>query len=279
LGDRVDSGRGLLVLADPEVVEGPGEAGASHEGAAVTSSFIRHRSGDYGAAAREFLQDTDFLPLPGAREEAECVAAAWRKTSSEPLALYLAADATEQRFKAEAPGKRVIHLATHGFFLPTEGEGRANGGGHSPVSMTNPLLMTGLILADASRNEATPDEAIPDDGILTAYEVSAMDLAGVELAVLSACETGLGTIEDGEGVYGLRRAFQYAGARSVISTLWPLSDEAVTSIMIRIYTETESSLPERLRSAQMEMLAHLRSKGEPDHPYTWAGLILTGARD
>ena len=106
-----------------------------------------------------------------------------------------------------------------------------------------------------------------------------MDLSGVDLVVLAACETGLGTIEDGEGVYGLRRAFQYAGARNVISTLWPLPDETVANMMGIVYSSDGGSFPQRLRAAQLQMLASLRSIGESDHPYTWASLTVTGLPD
>lgn len=277
--EHAHTGKGLLVMADPALGHMRGETEVTSGEGGATSSYVRHRSGDYGAAAGEYLHHTSFLALPDSRKEAERVAAAWSETCSEPLALYIGDEATEECFKAKAPGKRVVHLATHGFSLPLEGESQANTTGHSPINVTNPLLMSGLILAGAKTDQATPGKAVADDGILTAYEVSAMDLTGVDLVVLSACETGLGTMAEGEGVYGLRRAFQYAGARTVISTLWSLSDEAAAGIMSRIYTETESPLPERLRSAQLEMLATLRSKGEPDHPYSWACLTLTGTLD
>jgi CHAT domain-containing protein len=136
--------------------------------------------------------------------------------------------------------------------------------------------MSGIYLAGAALSVEGKSRGTGDDGILTAYEVSAMDLSGVELVVLSACDTGLGSIEDGEGVYGLRRAFQYAGARAVISTLWPLDDDAMAKMVGRVYVSTDKSLPERLRSVQREMIDSLRTAGEPDHPYMWAGFTVTG---
>jgi CHAT domain-containing protein len=118
-----------------------------------------------------------------------------------------------------------------------------------------------------------------EDGILTAYEVSAMDLTGTEMVVLSACETGLGRVEEGEGVYGLRRAFQMAGARTVISALWPVSDEETAGLMGDLYTRTGESIPETMRRIQLKRIEAIRAGNGPDHPYTWAGFIALGDWD
>jgi CHAT domain-containing protein len=106
--------------------------------------------------------------------------------------------------------------------------------------------------------------------------VSAMDLEGTELVVLSACETGLGRVEEGEGVYGLRRAFQMAGARTVISALWPVSDEATADMMGRLYEREDESIPETMRRIQLGKIEELRQEGQPDHPFTWGGFIALG---
>ena len=112
----------------------------------------------------------------------------------------------------------------------------------------NPLLLSGLFLAGGNLHGQGADTAGLEDGILTAYEVSAMDFSGVELVVLSACETGLGMIQEGEGVYGLRRAFQMGGARTVISALWPVSDKWTTDLMSGLYNRQDQTLPDQIRS-------------------------------
>ena len=138
-------------------------------------------------------------------------------------------------------------------------------------------------LAGANR----PGEAGKDDGILTALEVAELDLSGVELAVLSACETGLGAVAGGEGVLGLQRAFQVAGARSVVASLWKVDDEATQRLMGRFYDNLwakKLSKLEALREAQLWMLngggAHgLKGEakdGERTPPLYWAALILSG---
>jgi CHAT domain-containing protein len=103
-----------------------------------------------------------------------------------------------------------------------------------------------------------------------------MDLSGTQLVVLSACETGLGRLYQGEGVYGLRRAFQIAGARTVISTLWPIADELTAPMLPPIYRLSHDPLPNRLRTTQLDWIATLRQNGLSDHPYSWGAFIAQG---
>ncbi|MCH8078051.1 MAG: CHAT domain-containing protein, partial [SAR324 cluster bacterium] len=114
------------------------------------------------------------------------------------------------------------------------------------------------------------------DGILTAMEVLSMDLAGTRLVVLSACETGLGDIKQGEGVYGLRRAFQEAGAAAVLSTLWQVDDDGTQAFMTRFYTLflEGKGAQESARAVQREFIASSRWA----HPFYWAPFVMVGAR-
>ena len=178
------------------------------------------------------------------------------------------AAASESAFKAEAAGRRVLHVATHGFFL---------GGGCAPafdpsaastsataarIARENPLLWSGLILAGANhRNVAAPDQ---EDGVLTAEEVTALDLSGVEWAVLSGCDTGVGEVRAGEGVFGLRRAFQVAGARTVIMSLWQVEDQATRQWMTTLYQSRfmeNLSTVNAVREAGLAVLRGRRAKG------------------
>ena len=197
--------------------------------------------------------------------------------------------ATEEAFKSRAPGHRVLHLATHGFFLGGEcrsavEEARGVGGVSSlkldalpPVSGENPLLLSGLALAGANlRAEAQAGE---DDGILTAEEIASLDLSGVEWAVLSACETGVGDVRAGEGVFGLRRAFQVAGARTVIMSLWSVDDEATRQWMTALYRarlERKQGTAECVRDASLAVLRDRRERGLSTHPFHWAGFVAAG---
>ncbi len=225
------------------------------------------------------LKDITVNPLPFTRSEVESVAETWAASLDEPVAVYFGSDASEEKFKVEASGCRVIHLATHGYFL--EGACQPDilrRGLDSDIHFVgeNPLLLSGLFFAGANLHGEGADSVGAEDGILPAYEVSAMDLEGTELAVLSACETGLGEVKEGEGVYGPRRAFQMAGARTVISALWPASDKVTADMMCRLYDCKSEPLPMTFRRIQLESIDALRSQGKPDHPFTWGAFIALG---
>ena len=170
----------------------------------------------------------------------------------------------------------VLHLSTHGYYLdPGTGNNyhRVTSNSTGPVS---PLLMSGLLLAGANLHGQGCSENQIADGILTAYEVSTLNLSKTELVVLSACETGLGQVEQGEGVHGLRRAFQMAGVKTVVSALWTLPNEATSELVGSLYNPGKASMARRLQLAQQAALQARRSQGESDHPYYWGGLVVTG---
>jgi CHAT domain-containing protein len=145
------------------------------------------------------------------------------------------------------------------------------------TSRENPLLLSGLALAGANqRAAARPDE---DDGILTAEEVASLNLSGVEWAVLSACDTGLGTITSGEGVFGLRRAFQIAGAHTVIMSLWSVDDQATRRWMRALYEgrfQRSLDTAHAVREAGLAVLRERRAKGLSTLPFYWAAFVAAG---
>jgi tetratricopeptide (TPR) repeat protein len=195
--------------------------------------------------------------------------------------------ATESTVKA-SQSPRILHLATHGFFLsdesfapdagapkasPKKGRSRAKRAALRPYE--NPLVRSGLALAGANYAvKATGG----DDGILTALEIAGMDLSGTELVVLSACETGAGRVPNGEGVFGLRRAFALAGAKNLLMSLWPVSDD-VTARQMKVFYQKIRTMPpaEALREAQLESLRELKVKYGVPPPRLWAPFILQGA--
>jgi CHAT domain-containing protein len=152
----------------------------------------------------------------------------------------------------------MLHIASHGFFLP---DARVNG--------ENPLLRAGLALAGANLPHETNES-----GILTALEASSLNLWGTQLVTLSACDTGVGEIRNGEGVYGLRRSFVLAGAESMVMSLWPVSDSVARETMVAYYTGLRAGLGrgDALRQAK---LALLRRKIR-QHPFYWASFIQSG---
>jgi CHAT domain-containing protein len=235
-----------------------------------------------------------FEPLDGSRQEVRDLKRLWTSlpANDNGAELLVGRDATEHALKVDAPGHRVVHLATHGFFLgddcqPTVGAERAVGGlvvhhnGARPSTRPrveeDPLLMTGLAFAGANRRAAAATNE--DDGILTGEEVAAMNLDGVEWVVLSACDTGLGQITRDEGVVGLRRAFQVAGARSIIMSLWPVDDVGTRSWMRTLYEERFENgrgTAEAVRLANLSALQSRRSKGQSTNPFYWAAFISAG---
>ena len=217
-----------------------------------------------------------FNPLPGTALEAKEIpplvtGGEDRKRVLEGL------NATEGAVKA-ARSPRILHLATHGFFLedleiPLD-EGR--GGPSSTVLYENPLVRSGLAFAGA--NHAS-EIAVGDDGILTALEISGMDLYGTDLVVLSACETGVGEVQTGEGVFGLRRAFALSGAKNLLMSLWPVSDKATVKQMVLFYTNLREMPPaEALRHAQLDTIKELEDELGIAPPMLWAPFILQGAQ-
>jgi len=136
--------------------------------------------------------------------------------------------------------------------------------------------VAGLALTGANQRHAVEGE---DDGILTAEEVGSLDLRGVEWAVLSACDTGAGTIRAGEGVLGLQRAFRLAGVRTVVMSLWGVDDDAARTWMVTLYRARllrGMSTTESVRTATRQTLAARRLRGDSTHPFYWAGFVAVG---
>jgi CHAT domain-containing protein/tetratricopeptide (TPR) repeat protein len=227
-----------------------------------------------------------FLSLEGTRKEGEQVA---NMLKVEP---WLQAEALESRVK-ERRSPRILHFATHGFFFPDPEKDLATAfrtdthflstpfGNIQEASrsrllgpgMTNPLLRSCLVLAGANiwlNGGMLPPEA--EDGLLTAEDVSGMDLQNTDLVVLSACDTGVGEIRVGEGVFGLRRSFVVAGAKSLVMSLWKVPDEQTCELMVDFYRRMLLGRKGELalREAQLEM----KSK-HPD-PYYWGSFIFQG---
>jgi CHAT domain-containing protein len=244
---------------------------------------------------------THFGELPQTRGEIATIEKLYRQNfGNEGISPSLEqARATKQAFLAAAGQYRYLHLATHGFFvednLPSVPALLADAGNRFGEMLRRPEagglhpgLLCGLALAGANR-AGRPDASEADDGILTAEEIATQDLDGVQLVVLSACETGLGQSAGGEGLLGLQRAFQSAGARSVVASLWTVDDEKTRSLMERFYEnhwQKNLGVLEALREAQLWLL-----HGRPDRnwvrtdappksttlsPQFWAAFALSG---
>jgi CHAT domain-containing protein len=195
------------------------------------------------------------------------------RNAHETFQVFVDAQASEEAFKRMSGGKRVVHLATHAYYMESSCFPEAKG--MSAVG-ENPLLQSGLLLAGANLHGEGAEAAAGEDGILTALEVSGMNLQGTDLVVLSACETGLGKVEQGEGVYGLRRAFQMAGAKTVVSSLWQVPDMESMKFMKSLYSMDSQTYPELIQKAALKRITEARQRGRPTHPFTWGAFVATG---
>jgi CHAT domain-containing protein/Flp pilus assembly protein TadD len=224
------------------------------------------------------LGDVEFEPLKrlvaSAKEAREV-----NKTLNQ-ASLLLRSDATESALK-QVSGPSILHIATHGFFLEEEVKPgsktsestriavRRRSQSTQSVKLENPSLRSGLFFAGANTGKSGAD-----DGVLTALEAAGLDLWGTKLVVLSACDTGVGAVLNGEGVQGLRRALVLAGSESQLMSLWPVSDAGTRELMIEYYRRLKAGegRSEALRRVQLKMLANPKRS----HPFYWASFIQSG---
>ena len=249
--------------------------------------------------------------LKGSLDEARAISRLYPQPAK--VTLLEGAAAGKAMLRDRLPDARYVHLATHGFFADarfrsafrhdTAGErlsvhGLPMSGERATVTGRNPLILSGVVLARANRTSGPRSGTAlhQENGILTAEEVADLDLSGTELVVLSACDTGLGEVAGGEGVFGLQRAFGLAGARSVVASLWKVDDEATRQLMTRFYDNLwHKGLGklEALRQAQLALLnapapsSSNRAVGSPEplpseirkgraRPRLWAAWVLNG---
>ena len=319
------SGRDLLRMqvaraskSKPLVVANPSFGEPAAKLVATTTKPTAPASRRRSITTGRDLSEVYFAPLGGTEQEARSI-----QTLFPDANVLTAAQATESAVK-QVNAPRVLHLATHGFFLsepgavgspsqvatttsntntksvppaiadgsPSNANTQAATRGVSAVSVppavaggsvartatrginanskiANPLLRSGLALAGANLHYNSDD-----DGILTALEASGLNLWGTKLVVLSACDTGVGEVRNGEGVYGLRRAFVLAGAESLVMSLWPASDYSTRTLMTNYYRNLKQGMGrgEALRQVQLDMLKH----NPKLHPFYWANFIQSG---
>jgi len=301
VADDLPDGRGLLVVGDPSFDEPrlfaalrPAGDDSPFNDSIQLASTSTFRGGVSSCADFHSMR---FEELPASRDEVDHVVDLWQRQlekaprlrgpsdAAQEVLVLTGPAANEAALKATAERYRVLHLATHGFFIDgkcrsvfeTAAEVDQRHGASAPLHIESPFLLAGLALAGANhRKAARPEE---EDGILTAEEIATLDLSGVEWAVLSACDTGVGELSAGEGVFGLRRAFQVAGVRTLIMSLWPVDDEASRTWMRKLYENRlvhGASTIDSVHDASLAVLEERRQKGLSTHPFYWAGFIASG---
>ncbi|WP_162006678.1 CHAT domain-containing tetratricopeptide repeat protein [Roseimaritima sediminicola] len=278
------------------------------------SQTPRQRRWNRSGLPRAVRGEKNWKPLTETRNEVEFIGGLYRRLyqpGQDAIVDLRQAEATESAFIAYAPRSMFVHLATHGFFAAPQvkstqspkliaGYGRSGSlfyrQRREMVRGFSPGQLSGLVFAGA--NDPPPidpfQETSPDDGILTADEIASLPMEGVRLIVLSACETGLGEVAGGEGLLGIQRGFQVAGARSTVASLWKVNDAATRRLMQEFYTnylDKEMSLVDALREAQLwairnpgdvprgDALVFTSAKNhEPARlsPQFWAAFVLSG---
>lgn len=220
---------------------------------------------EYGGAA--------VAPLPGTKTELDNISRIL-KTGGYTIRQWMQREASESALKSlKAPG--LLHIATHGYFLKDVEKGGNALGVNLENAKENALLRSGLMLAGAAATvsgEQSQTMNSNDNGILTAYEAMNLNLERTGLVVLSACETGLGDVKNGEGVYGLQRAFQVAGAQALIMSLWKVDDAATQQLMTSFYTnwaKTGNKL-KSFKQAQLQLMTKYKE------PYYWGAFVMMG---
>ena len=228
----------------------------SYSTSSKKSSSEVERSGNIRALGdRDLIHFTqqEFADLPSTEKEIEVITDLL-KTKQWTLTSFKNEEASEENLKSSR-SPTVLHLATHGFFLVNDG------------AQVNSMIRSGIILSGVKNHQNQQE-----DGILTAYEATNLALEGTELVVLSACETGLGEVKNGEGVYGLQRGLKVAGAKNLLMSLWKVDDEATAQLMIDFYqawldgTEIHAAFKQ----------AQLRLREKYPNPYYWGAFILSG---
>jgi CHAT domain-containing protein len=220
---------------------------------------------DYGGAS--------INALPGTKVEIDGIAKLL-KASTYQVNLLTQKTASEANLK-NVKSPTLLHIATHGYFLKDVDQQGSAFGVQMENANDNPLLRSGIMLANAATTvsgNAMPNLESNDNGILTAYEAMNLNLSGTSLIVLSACETGLGEVKSGEGVYGLQRAFLVAGAEALVMSLWKVDDAATQQLMTNFYTNwiKSGNKHKAFKDAQLQLMTKFKE------PYYWGAFVMMG---
>jgi CHAT domain-containing protein/Tfp pilus assembly protein PilF len=266
--------RSVVVLADPDFGASPAAPvlTAQVDAASTERSTSLER---FFSSLRADMVDRPLPPLPGTRREAEAIQRMF------PEAQLLLGSAATKDALLRLPTPDILHIATHGFFLEDAAPSEASRevqlfgamGEASPAQLPpNPLLRSGLVLADAHAQAHPTGSRRREDSLITALELAALDLWGTQLVVLSACDTGRGDVKLGQGVYGLRHALVVAGVETLVTSLWKVNDVATQELMEAYYRQLLAGQG-RTTALRQAMLA-LRQKRP--HPHFWAPFIAVG---
>ncbi|WP_040497454.1 CHAT domain-containing tetratricopeptide repeat protein [Fulvivirga imtechensis] len=263
---RNPSGNYLIQEYDLTLLANSRDLIGNNKSASQTKSAVLVGFPEYG--------NGDIPPLPGTKAEVTNIGRLLTSKAYK-ISTLSGANASEQSFKAIANPK-VLHVATHGYFLEDKHLQQGKVFGISSESARdNPLLRAGLLLAGAGSTTGERQNTFEssNNGVLTAYEAMNMSLDNTDLVVLSACETAVGDVKAGEGVYGLQRAFLAAGAKALIMSLWKVDDEATQELMTKFYAGWLKTGNKQQAFKEAQLALKIKYK----EPYYWGGFVLVGS--
>ena len=284
-GQTTEMGDKALLLGDPDF-----DMKATDKAPGVEKSFESELPKNIAAQRSILMQNLHFDRLPGTREEVQTIQSLLGKDQTE---LYTGKDAIEGVLRTmKVP--RILHLATHGFFLedtefspltiPSSERGIATVEAHPKkpsiqrITIENPLLRSGFVLAGAN-NVLKSSGSKTFDGLVTAEKILSLKLKGTDMVVLSACNTGVGEVKRGEGVFGLRRAFAQAGAKSLVMSMWSVPDKETTELMVEFYKNILSEKMNRchaLRKAALREMNIVKKRYGHANPFFWGAFVFMG---
>ena len=208
--------------------------------------------------------------LPGTQTELDLISNNL-KSKGWDVDVISGTDATESRVKKiESP--KILHIATHGFFFNNKDINTNILSSDNKKAFLNPMTRSGLIFSGA-QNTINGELFSDDNGWLNSYEASLLNLKGTELVVLSACDTGMGDVQNGKGVFGLQRAIRMAGAESLIMSMWKVDDKATQKLMTYFY---EFWIDKKYSKREAFKKAQFKIREEYNHPYYWGAFLLIG---
>jgi CHAT domain-containing protein/Flp pilus assembly protein TadD len=284
-GETSQLGSKALLVGDPDF-----DMKIADKASVVKNSVEPVQQEKIAAQRSILMQDLRFDRLPGTRQEVQTIQSLLGKDQTE---LYIGKDAIEEVLRTmKAP--RILHLATHGFFLkdiqfspltnPSSKRGITTVKTHTKrpsiqrIKIDNPLLQSGFVLAGA--NDVLKSSGSKSfDGVVTAEKILSLKLRGTDMVVLSACNTGVGEVKRGEGVFGLRRAFAQAGARSLIMSMWSVPDKETTELMVAFYKNILSEKMNRcqaLRQAALKEMRIVKQRYGHANPFFWGAFVFMG---
>lgn len=264
------------------IIGGPDYNLNLNEGRQVTTQNAVETSSIDSFTQFSDMRGFHFDPLPGSHEEVKAIQ---KLMGQDRALLYTGRQATEDvLMQCDSP--KFLHLSTHGFFLGDQ-VSRTSLNGFSvnnfpslpnkskPVGIQNPLLRSGIALAGANRASATAGQS---SGIVTAEKILTLKLWGTDMVVLSACNTGLGEIKSGEGVFGLRRAFTHVGAKSIVMSMWSVPDRETKELMVEFYKNflDGDDRCQALRQAAIKQMKTVKKRYGNTNPYFWGAFVFMG---